>query len=205
MSFLFPVLLLLILVAVLAMCGGEGLWSNALTLFNLLTAAVLAINFWEPLADFLIKQVPKATYLWDFIALWLLFTVFMLIMRIPTDLLSRFKVRFHMLVERICGYIFAIWIGWVLVCFTTMSLHTAPLARDFLFKGFKPEKRMFFGMLAPDRQMLALAQKVSRGAFARGPSADNLNAHVFDPYGDFILKYASRRKQFERETGVLIK
>lgn len=197
MSVLFPLLLILIFIIVVAWTGSEGMWSNALTMFNLVTAGLVATNFWEPIAEALSKQIPKAEHYWDFSALWVLFIITFALLRLATDLISRYRVRFPKMVEWIGGYVFAVWVAWALVGFTAMTLHTAPLAREFMFGGFRAEKRML--ILAPDRQWLGFMHKVSRYAFSRGPAADSPEAHVFDPYGDFPIKYASRREKFETQ------
>ena len=105
---------------------------------------------------------PSYTYLWDFLSLWGLFVVFMLVFRVLTDKLSHVKVKFLKLADRIGSGVLSLWIGWVMVMFTMTTLHTAPLAKVFMFEGFQPEEKMFFG-LAPDHQWLAFTQKMSRG------------------------------------------
>jgi hypothetical protein len=45
-------------------------------------------------------------------------------------------------------------------------------------------------------------QRASRGAFARR-SGDSLQ--IFDPHGDFIIKYATRRQRFARMENILVK
>ena len=57
----------------------NGLWTNTLTLVNVLTAGLVATNYFEPLADLLDKQEPSLTYVWDFLAIWLIFGVVMIV------------------------------------------------------------------------------------------------------------------------------
>ncbi|MBN2578970.1 MAG: CvpA family protein [Pirellulales bacterium] len=189
-------LMFVILFACLATLYADGLWSNAIRLINVVTAALLAMNYFEPLAAWLDAKQPTYTYYWDFLSLWGLFVIFSVIFRVLTDLLSRVKVRFLKIIDRIGSMILALWIGWVMVCFTMTSLHTAPLARNFMGKdnGFKPEERMVMG-LAPDRQWLAFTQWTSRGPYARSVSeADRKReAKLFDPKGEFMPKYTTRR------------
>ena len=102
-----------------------------------------------------------------------------------------------------------------------MTLHTAPLAENFLFGGFQPENKMLFG-LAPDRQWLAFTQSVSLGVFSSGASADDVKKNlygarekdepwekelrVFDRNGDFMVKYATRRailESYNRRKGAI--
>ena len=184
------------LIIVFAACVGflytEGMWSNAIRLINVVTAALLATNFWEPVARVLENSVSKPfSYGWDIVALWGLFSVFMVVLSVLTAYASRVKVRFLGIADRIGGIAFAVLVGYVMVCFTTMSLHTAPLAKNFMGGGFNPEKRMFMG-LAPDRQWLQFAEWVSKGSFSRWSPG-----HVFDPGHEFIPRYAARREQFQ--------
>jgi hypothetical protein len=197
-------LLALILLLIFAACVGflyaEGTWTNALRLVNVVTAALLATNFWEPAATWLDAWQPTYTYAWDFLALWALFAMFFSVLRVLTDAVSRVKVRFLTLADHVGSALLAACIGWVMVCFTTMSLHTAPLARNFLAGSFNPQNpRMLFGLVGPDRQWLGFTQKMSRGAFCRSSSESDWKAekYVFDPRGEFIPKYATRRANLE--------
>ena len=198
MSSLLTFLMLVILFAAVATLYTEGMWSNAVRLINVVTAALLATNFFEPLARWLDDMGPSYTYYWDFLALWILFVVFTLILRVATDQVSRVKVRFLKVADQIGTWVFAFWIGWVMVCFTMMTLHTAPLARNFLFGGFQPEQRMLLGF-APDRQWLGFVQKESLGALCRSatPEEWKKETYVFDPHANFMPNYATRRASVE--------
>ncbi|MBN2474615.1 MAG: CvpA family protein [Pirellulales bacterium] len=195
---MFTVLMFVVLFACVACLYTEGIWGNALRLINVVTSALLAMNFYEPVADMLDGWGPSYTYFWDFLALWGVFGVCMVVFRLATDRLSRVKVRFLKIADQIGSAVLAIWIGWVMVCFTATTMHTAPLARNPLWGSFNPEQRMFFG-LAPDRQWLAFTQKISRGSFARSASESQRKQekYVFDPKGEFMLKYATRRAKAE--------
>jgi uncharacterized membrane protein required for colicin V production len=190
-------LMLLILFACVATLYADGLWSNAIRLINVVTAALLAMNYFEPLANKLDKWQPTYTYLWDFVSLWLLFAVINMVLRLLTDSLSRVKVRFLKIVDRIGSALLSLWIAWVMVCFTLMTLHTAPLPRNFMGKdsGFKAEERMVGGM-APDRQWLGFTQQMSRGPYARSSGGEN---SMFDPQAVFMPKYTTRRNDLERQ------
>ena len=168
----------------------EGMWSNAITLINIVTAGLLAVNFFEPLARKLSDWQPSYGYLWDFISLWALFCVFMLIFRILTDTLSRVKVRFLKIADRIGSGVLSALIGWVMICFIMLTLHTAPLSKTFLFDGFQPQESMILG-LAPDRKFLGFVQMTSKGVYAR--STEN----PFDPSNKFITTYETRRSNLE--------
>lgn len=189
--------LTLLLLVIFLCCIGftiqNGMWGNAILLIIVVTAALLAVNYFEPVANKLEVYAGKSyTYLFDFLAMWMVFAIAAGILRAFTEKLSTVKVKFRKPFDQIGGIFLGAWVGWVMVCFTLMSLHTAPLARNFLQGAFQPEpqSRMFFG-LAPDRQWLGFMQKSSEGAFSAG--------RPFDPFGEYILKYAERRHRFEAE------
>jgi hypothetical protein len=198
MALLFIVAILAILLACVAMLYREGMWSNGILLVNVVTAALLATNFFEPVAGFLEARMPWASYLCDFLSLWMCFCAFLFLLRMATGYASRVRVRFLGIADRVGGALLAAWVGWVLVCFTMMTLHTAPLSRNFMDGGFDPEERMLFG-LAPDRQWLGFMQKMSLGTFCRstGPQDGPEGKRVFDPGSDFMLRYATRRANIE--------
>jgi hypothetical protein len=197
MTSLLPLLMVVIMFVCMAMLFNEGMWSNAVRLINVVTAALLATNFFEPLAQWFDSQMPAGTFAWDFICIWGLFAVFSGIFYLLTSFLSQVKVRFFKIADQIGSAVLALWISWVMVCFTMMTLHTAPLPRNFLFGGFKAENRMM--MFAPDRQWLAFTQKMSNGAFAVSASSEERQQekYMFDPNADFMPKYATRRSILE--------
>ncbi len=189
------ILLFVILIAVFASLMNLGLWSNTLTLINVITAGLLATNYFEPLAGWFDQQLPSYTYVYDFLALWLIFGITVTVLRIATDYMSPVKVRFLPPIDKAGGIVMAIWAGWVVVCFATMTLHTAPLATHFLWGGFQPQpdtKMMF--RLAPDRKWLAWVHRESQGPLSRLH-----DVAPFDPAGDFILRYHGRRAEFEKQ------
>jgi hypothetical protein len=198
----------LVLVVIFAVCVAflfnEGLWGAALMFCNVLMAAVLATNLFEPVANWLEGMMPSYTYFCDFIAVWLCFAVLLTIFRLGTDFLSGHRMRFKRPVDVAGGVIFAIGVGWLMLQFGLFTMHMAPLERNFLGFQERPETRMFFG-LAPDRNWLAFMHQLSDGsALARSAPQDNPDAHVFDPRADFILRYGQRRKEFESLTSVRV-
>ena len=78
----------------IAFLWNEGMWSNCLTLINVLLAALVAMNYFEPVADFLDEKQPSYTYLWDYLSMWFIFFIAFAIARTATGLLSRTRVKF---------------------------------------------------------------------------------------------------------------
>jgi hypothetical protein len=175
-----------------------------------LLAGIIAVNFFEPLADWFDSMMPSFTYFWDFTALWLCFAIAIALLRLSTSMLSKHRVRFKKPVDTAGGLFFAACIGWVMMQFTLFSFHMAPLSRNFMNFQEKPDTRMILG-LAPDRTWIALMRAVSSGSLSRG----NDNSYVFYPdnfYQDnpdgtleFIKKYGQRRKNYEKEPSMTVK
>ena len=184
-------ILLGLFVAVTFALWREGLWSTAIMFLNILAAATFATAWYETLVAFLLKRgLSSYDYLLDFLCLWGLFAVILLVLRETSDRVSRTKVRFRKPVEMFGCPLVAAAAAWVVVCFTAASLHTTALPRDVI--QVTPEARMFFG-LAPDRRWLQWV----RGSTLRGPFARK--EHAFDAEADFVVRYATRRKQLEAE------
>lgn len=201
--------------AVGAGCWFAGLWNNLITLVSVIFAGMIASSFFEPLADLLEGSLGAYTYLLDFIAVWLLFFVSFGILRLITELLSAYRVKFNEVVELVGRSLLSVWIAWVFVCFAMFTLHLAPIEPAGFGGGFQatPTQNNFMG-IGPDRMWLAFIQSRSRGPFAEyqdagmlpdyneplHPDDQDLNARVFDSNADFILKYRSRRQKFSEKS-----
>ena len=191
-------LLILVFLAIALVLAREGLWSGLVMLLNIIAAATFATAWFERLAGFLDAKLPSYTYLIDFLCLWGIFAVVLLVMRLITDRVSTTKVKFLRQVEIVGGPILAVITAWVMFCFAAASLHTAAVPRALVQPT--PESRMFFGF-APDRKWLNWV----RFATQSGPFAyPEESAIVFDKDGDFILRYADRRLKLEQSEGLRV-
>jgi hypothetical protein len=183
------IFLLTIFIVCFAMMWTEGMWSNALTFLCALFAAMIATNYYEPLASYADSWAPSFTYFWDFLMMWALFSLSVTVLRAITEVLSRVQVRFRKPFEPIGTGLFAFLTAWILVCFATASLHTAPLS-VMSFRGAFQREMManhFLGT-APDRIWLGYIQSRSRGALSRK------DVREFDKEAEFVFKYGQRRK-----------
>ena len=185
----------------IAMLWNEGMWSNCLTLINTVLAALLSMNYWEPAADFIEGRLPSYTYLIDFLTMWFLFFISFIILRALTDFTSDTRVKFKMPVEQAGRILSVIAIGWVMICFTVATLHTAPLARTAIRGSFQaePMSNNFLGM-APDRMWLGYVQHRSKS----GGALSQPSPVVFDERGEYIFKYGERREQFSKQPSVRV-
>jgi hypothetical protein len=193
------VLCLIILGGCVGFLFGDGLWSNALQLVNVVFAGLLTMNFYEWVANWLTKfsdDFHAYVSFFDFLAMWICFVLFASILRGITDSVSKVRVRFLKVVDQAGGVVLSLCIGWVMVCFTLTSLHAGPLAQYPLLGSFQPQNRMFFGMLAPDREWLGFTQYQSKGPFCRSVSDEELKRCAFP--SDFIEKQMERRMHIEK-------
>ncbi len=144
--------------------------------------------------------MPTFTFLLDFIAILTLFVLAFVILRAITDLVSKVRVKFKTPVEYIGGVFFALWVGWVMVCFTTMTLHMAPLSADFMGGALSPDPQhaSLLGY-APDHQWLAFVHRVTgaEGSLSTSASGKSDATNTFDPQGEFVTRYGQRRVNLE--------
>ncbi len=173
---------------------------------------MIATNFWEPVADTLESRFPTYTYVLDFFAQWGLFFLAFGVLRLVSDLLTRYQLNVDLWVELLGRSVLSIAIAWVFLCFALFTLHTAPLAPGSL--GFQEHADSKNFGLGPDRMWLAFVQSRSRGAladFQQSPGAPeydaarlhpddrDLNCRVFDSYSDYIYQYHHRRDVWSQE------
>ena len=192
-------ILVLVWIVCIAMLWNEGMWNNCITLINVLLSALLAMNYFEPAAKFLESKMPSYTYVVDYLAIWFVFFIAYLVLRAVTDQLSKTQVKFIMPIEQAGRIISVLAIGWIMVCFTLASMHTAPLARTAVRGGFQaePMSNNFLGM-APDRMWLGFIQHRSKNALSNNPPV------VFDEQGEYIFKYGGRRQKFSEQNTVRV-
>jgi uncharacterized membrane protein required for colicin V production len=100
-------LLILVFLAIALVLAREGLWSGLVMLLNIVAAATFATAWYERLASFVDAKMPSYTYLIDFLCLWGIFAVVLLVMRLITDRVSTTKVKFLRQVELVGGPIVA--------------------------------------------------------------------------------------------------
>ena len=209
MTALLPLLMVVIIFVCMATLYSEGMWSNAIRLINAVTAALVATNYFEPLARWLDNKLSAGTYAWDFSALWILFAVVFGILRSATDAISRIRVRFPLLADQIGGGFFALdQLGRDLL-HDDVAAHRSPLPQLPLWRvpAGAADARV-----RADRQWLGFMQKVSLGAFRRRATAEEQQNHtyvsdpdadskyaVFDESGAFRWKYATRRDNFAND------
>ena len=192
--------------------SSEGIWGAAQTFLCVLLAGLLAMNYFEPLANVLDGMLGGFRKYSDIIALVGLFIAFVFALRLGTEQLSPTYIQVNSTLDQAGRWVFGALTGYVTMALLLTSLHTAPLPREFM--GFKPERNNFFAM-APDRQWLGFMQYVTEKSFCQikfqDPDTKELVTHAFDgkyerlgdksaPYPNtiwpsFPIRYAMRRDQ----------
>lgn len=200
---------LILFVLIVASTWWFGLWSNLITLVNLLLSAMLASSIYEPISDWLISLEESYSALYDFVAVWAVFCISFIVLRGITDVVSSYRLKFDSITELVGRSVLSIWIALVFICFSFFTLQMAPLTPDTYQESVNKSE---LGTM-PDRAWLAFIQSRSRGALsastAKGlfPEYD-LPQHpddiedakrVFDPFAEFLPQYAQRRKQISKQ------
>lgn len=194
----------------------EGAWGAAHTFLCVLLSALIAMNYFEPLANLLDGVLPAYKNYMDVVALSLLFIGLTFALRMGSEQLASTYIGLPSTLDQIGKWGFGALTGYLTMAFLLTALHTAPLPREFM--GFKPERNNFFGM-APDRQWLGFVQYVSEKSLSkalyRDATTKEILPNTFDgrflrlgdkssPYPNtvwpsFPIRYAMRRERIENK------
>lgn len=159
-----------VVLAIFAFLFKQGLWTNGISLINVVLSGAVATNWFEPLSKRMIAQIPRSAYVADLAVFWLLFCAAMLVLRLITGALSRINVRFPKLMETIGGPLMALVNGYVVLAIFTFSVNLSPLQPEPFggsFSGLDPKKNLF-GVMSPDRFWIRVVRSMSKGAYSQG-------------------------------------
>lgn len=213
MDLVIDILLVGIVGIITWLLANEGPWTAVLAFFSVVFGGLIAMNFFEPLAEFLGNQGPALKYRADFLALMGLFSLFTFLLRLGLDNVAPTNIELPDIAYQAGRWLFAFATGYVTMAIVLTAMHTAPLPRNFL--GFKPERKNFLGVTSPDLQWLGFTQHVTEHIFARrvriqDPTISHAESSfrnfdglrvVFpgrqasDYLPTFIIRYASRRDE----------
>lgn len=157
--------LILAVIGIVTWCvAAEGAFAAGTLFLMVVLSGLLAMNFFEPLADML-DGIGVIGARADMIALLGLFGVLVTLARLAAERISPTFIGMHGLVYDIGRWAFGFATGYVTAAILLTALHTAPLPREFA--GFRPERNNLFNAAAPDRQWLGFVQYVTERPFAR--------------------------------------
>ena len=169
---------------ILAALGGfrwkAGLWGNTLALGAVLFSVLIAVNWWEDVAELLAKQAPVTLFVADCIAIWVLFIVSLLILDMATRYISTVKVKYHDMVENIGNGIVLLVLFLVLYGFFLFAEELGPVGEwhDVSPKEDSAAVKVFRMLSAPGQGNLS--------AFSGG--------NQFDGKGKFRTLHLQRRQ-----------
>jgi hypothetical protein len=118
---------ILLFLIVAGTCWLVGFWSNLISFFCLVVAALTASSFFETVAINLEGNGSSYTYLLDFVSIWLLFFGTFGALRVAGEYFSRFRLKFNVYLEMIGRSVTSLMIAGVFVMFTAFTMHFAPI------------------------------------------------------------------------------
>jgi hypothetical protein len=204
MEMLFNILMLLVFGGVVWCVASEGAWGAGIIFLSVIFSGLLAMNFFESLAAALEGTIPPEYA--DIVALCGIFIAFVFAIRFLTEKIAPVDIELPGPVYQAGRWGFAVLTGYITMAFLLTALHTAPLPREFA--GFKPERKNFLNMSAPDRQWLGFTQYVSEKVLCNTVAG---KPRVFDGlylklpgrsddtfWASFPIRYAHRRAAFSQ-------
>ena len=182
--------------------AAEGAWGSAAAFLSVVFAGLLAMNFFEPLANLLESLLPGD---WaartDFISLLVLFGGGVFLLRLASERLVPNFIAVDSRLYDVCR--FGIRLDDRLrddAGFLAHGLAHGSVAACGEFLGFTPERKNLFGFTAPDREWLGFVQFASEKSLQSSEKGRVFDGTRFDIEGHdnqiwptFIIRYASRR------------
>ncbi len=185
-----------------AMTVREGLWSNTLTLLNIIISGLVAFGFYSPLVAYLDEDVTNGqhTYWLDFAIIWALYAATMVILRTLMAAASKTRMRFKNPIDPVGGPIVGFIAAWVLAAFTLATLHTAPMGKDaFGGKLVYSDVDSASLITSPDAAWLRFVETMSKPVAFGAESVDHFSAKAF------VKIYLDRREKFDKASSLIVK
>ena len=191
---------LVVMFAGLAMTVREGLWSNAITLINIIISGLVAFGFYMPLVIYLDEMTDgRHTYWLDFAVIWALYCAAMVVARALTAAASKTRLRFKNPIDPVGGPIMGVIAAWTLAAFATATLHTAPMPKDaFSAKLNHPDVYSASMLGTPDAAWLRFVERMSQPSALGAATTERFSAKAF------VKIYGDRREKFEKTTGIIV-
>ncbi|HEU5119289.1 MAG TPA: hypothetical protein VFT74_22045, partial [Isosphaeraceae bacterium] len=186
----------------------EGLWGAALTFFNILFSALIALNFYETLAQLIVDNASAVAPYADVICLGGLFLITFILLKVATEQIAPTMVRYPNPVYHLGRLIFGAGASIMAAAFLLLVFHVAPVDRHvFGVIDYEYKPPWGFGL---DRKMLAFFQYTTGNTFPRygsglgQPGSEYADTYVFDPRGAWLLDHQNARPFPEDGSGKVI-
>jgi hypothetical protein len=191
---------LIVMFAGLAMTVREGLWSNAITLINIIISGLVAFGFYMPLVIYMDEMTDgRHTYWLDFAVMWALFAAAMVVCRAAASAASKTRMRFKNPIDPVGGPLAGLIAAWVLASFTLSTLHVSPMPKDaFSGKLTYTDVKSAPLITAPDAAWLRFVERMSQPTALGSGSTARFSANAF------LKIYQDRREKFEKAEKLIV-
>jgi hypothetical protein len=197
MDIVIQLIVAVVILGVTYALASEGLWGAALMFFNVLFGALIAFNFYEPLAKLLAEGVWFLAGFADMICLMSLFILATFLLRLTTETLGPAMVRFPAPLYHLGRWAFALGASLMTMAILLLAFDTAPVDKK-IFGVIDYKTLVPFG-LGLERRWLAFFQYTTGQVFvthspdSRDPFGQYGNAKVFDPRAEWLLNHQEAR------------
>jgi hypothetical protein len=182
----------------------EGLWGSALMFFNVLFGALIAFNFYEPLA----AMLDSTKIGWGFsdtLCLLGLFSISVLLLRMTTETIAPAQVRFPVPLYHAGRLIFGLGGAAVTMSIIILAFHCAPVYKKiFGVVDYKSKPPFNLGL---DHQFLGFFQYATGAVFAqygsgqrdpfgeygKGRTGERYPVQFFDPRAEWLIRHEQAR------------
>jgi uncharacterized membrane protein required for colicin V production len=182
----------------------EGLWGAALMFFNVLFSAMIAFNFYEPVAN-LIDSTGIPWGFSDTLSMLGLFCISVLLLRMTTETIAPAMVRFPTPIYHLGRLVFGVGGAAVTIAIVILAFHAAPVHKK-IFTTVKYDTKPPF-TLGLDHQWLGFfqyetgavftslgsGQRDPFGAYGRGAGGTRIPVKVFDPRARWLIDHQDAR------------
>jgi Colicin V production protein len=184
-----------------AMMVREGLWSNAITLVNILISGLVAFGLYSPLTIYVDEYFEgQFTYVLDFVMIWGLFAVTMVILRAASGTASKTRLRFKNPIDPVGGPLVGSLAAWVLATFVMATLHTSPMGKEqFSGKLVHADVESPSALSAPDLRWLRFVGDMSAPEALGSGSTGRFGAK------GFVKIYEDHRTKYEASPTVKVR
>jgi hypothetical protein len=199
MKFLLDAIIAFLVLGLTYALTSEGLWGAALMFFNVLFGAMIALNFYEPLA----RLIDSTGIGWGFsetLCMLLLFSASVMLLRMTAETLAPAQVRFPTPIYHIGRFVFGLGGAAITLAIIILAFHCAPVHKK-IFSAIDYNTSPPFG-LGLDHQLLGLFQKETGGPFAHygagqrdpfGEYGGGGRLKLFDPKGEWLINHQNSR------------
>ena len=119
------VLMFAVFFAGFAMTVNEGMWNNAITLFRVVLAAMIAVPGGLALTGFVLEQAkpsPENEWAFKFACIWGIFFFAVMVLRLITDRTSKVRMKFFKPLDAGGGILLGLVVAWMLTSFSALTL-----------------------------------------------------------------------------------